>query len=143
MTGCAVTATPTTSHTSSGTTDPMTRHALLRIAVQFNRDYSANRVSAVYDRWDANSRSIIRRADYVRRHTECPTPPGPAIVENASPSANGYWRVRYSISGLQFVDYWHYVNGRWRFSLALSNPDAVKLYRLPFVAYAAAVGCTL
>lgn len=120
----------------------MTRDALLRIAAQFNRDYSTNRVGAVYDRWDAQSQSIISRADYIRRHIECPTSPGSAAIEGASPGANQYWRVRYSISGIRFVDFWHYVNDLWRFSLPLSNPDAVKLYKLSFVAYAAAVGCT-
>jgi len=122
--------------------DPDTRQALLQIAVRFNANYSANRDGPVYDRWDSSSRAIISRADYVKRHVECPTAPGRAIVEGATASVDGYWRVRYSISGVQLVDFWHYVNGQWRFSLIHSNPNAVKLYELPFSAYASAVGCS-
>lgn len=143
MAGCSHTTTSTESNRSLRSFEPMTRQFLLRVAGLFNSDYSTNRVGAVYDRWDANSRSIISRTDYIRRHTECPTSPGAATVEGASPGANGFWGVRYSISGVQFVDYWHYVNGKWRFNLALSNPSAVNLYRLTFAAYAAAVGCRL
>lgn len=125
-------------HASS---DPKTRQALLRIAIQFNNNYSANRDGLVYDRWDATSRSVISRTQYVLRHVECPTAPGHAVVEGASRADNGYWRVRYSISGSQLTDYWHYEHGRWRFDLARSNPSSVGLYRLSFAAYAAAVGC--
>lgn len=121
--------------------EPMTRDALLSIAVRFNRDYQANDVAAVYDRWDNASRAVISRSDYIRRHIECPSAPGPAVVESASPISDGYWRVRYEISGSQLTDYWHYVSGRWRFDLLRSNPDAVRLYRLPFAAYATAIGC--
>ncbi len=134
-------ATPTSppTHTMS---DPETRQALLDIAVQFNNNYAANRDGLVYDRWDARSRSVITRAQYIRRHAECPSAPGRAVVEGASRAANGYWRVRYSISGTQLTDYWHYEHGRWRFDLERSNPNAVKLYQLPFTSYATAVGCT-
>jgi hypothetical protein len=113
----------------------------LRVAGEFNDNYALNRAGLVYDRWDASSRAVINRDEYVKRHNECPTPPGAAVVEGASPAVDGYWRVRYSISGAQLVDYWRYVNGRWVFDLARSNPDAVKLYRLSFGAYARAVGC--
>jgi hypothetical protein len=140
---CAIATAHLVTHASTPSTDSLTSQSLLRVASLFNQDYSANRVGAVYERWDARSQSIITRSDYIRRHIECPTAPGEAVVESAEPSTRGYWSVRYSISGLQFVDYWHYVNGRWRFSLVLSNPDAVKLYKLSFTAYAAAVGCTL
>lgn len=125
----------------SAAREPMNRDALLSIAIRFNRDYQANDVAAVYDRWDKASRAVISRSDYIRRHIECPSAPGPAIVENASPLSNGYWRVQYEISGTQLTDYWHYVSGRWRFDLLRSNPDAVRLYKLPFAAYASAIGC--
>ncbi len=49
--------------------------------------------------------------------------------------------MNYSISGIQFTDYWRYENRRWLFDLLRSNPDAVKLYRLPFAQYEKAVGC--
>lgn len=143
--GCTATGAGTSSSASSpvGRSDPKTRQALLQIAVRFNDDYAANRDGLVYDRWDARSRMVIGRAAYVRRHRECPTAPGPAVVESASVSTHGYWRVDYSISGIQLEDYWHYVGGRWLFDLPRSNPDAVRLYRLPFAKYAKAVGCAL
>ncbi|MHB1209718.1 MAG: hypothetical protein ACYC1I_08445 [Acidimicrobiales bacterium] len=126
---------------SKAAREPMTRATLLSIAVRFNRDYQTNDVAAVYDRWDNASRAVISRSDYIRRHIECPSAPGPAVVESASPISNGYWRVRYEISGIQLTDYWHYVSGRWCFDLLRSNPDAVRLYKLPFTAYASAIGC--
>ncbi len=135
-------STPTPRHSSSNGAQRKNLTTLIEIAVQFNRDYESNNVAAVYDQWDASSRAIISRASYIRRHIECPTPPGPATVEGASPVGQGYWVVRYAISGVQFKDYWHYDGGRWRFSLLRSNPAAVRLYKLPFAAYAAAVGCT-
>ena len=123
------------------TTDPQTTPALIGVATRFNQDYAANRAGLVYDRWDSQSQAIISRAQYVMRHVECPTSPGPAIVEGASRATKGFWRVDYSISGVQLVDYWHYQRGRWRFNIGLSNPDAAKLYRLAFHAYAKSVGC--
>lgn len=121
--------------------DPGTRQALLHVATQFNNNYSANNDGPVYDRWDSTSQVIITRAQYEKRHVECPTPPGTATVESASRAAEDYWIVRYSIDGVQLTDYWHYQDGKWRFDLARSNPDAVKLYRMSFKDYARAVGC--
>jgi hypothetical protein len=48
----------------------------------------------------------------------------------------------YEIAGQQLTDYWFYVRGRWVFDLVLSNPDAVKLYRLSAQQYVAALGCS-
>lgn len=141
LSGCAATDMSAGSRSSNKASDPETRQALEQIAVRFNANYAANRDGLVYDRWDSISRAIISRSEYVRRHVECPVAPGRAIVERATSSTDGYWRVRYSISGIQLVDYWHYVNGQWRFSLLRSNPKAVRLYELPFPAYAIAVGC--
>lgn len=121
--------------------EPESARTLLHVAREFNADYAANRDGLVYDRWDPASRWIIPRAEYVRRHRECPTAPGPATVESASRAGGGYWAVRYDLSGTRLVDYWHYVHGRWLFDLPRSNPSAVTLYRLPFARYAAAVGC--
>ncbi len=121
--------------------DPHTVGALVRVARAFNRDYQENRDGLVYDRWDRASQAIISRRDYVRRHRECPTAPGPATVEGARARAHGYWIVGYEIGGVALTDYWHYQDGRWVFNLARSNPSAVALYRLPFAAYARAVGC--
>ena len=142
LSSCATSHLSTIAHASKTGSDPDTRQSLLQIAVRFNANYSANRDGLVYDRWDSISRAIISRDDYVRRHVECPSAPGRAIVEGATLNSNGFWQVRYSISGVQLVDFWHYVNGRWRFSLVRSNPNAVKLYQLPFSAYASAVGCS-
>jgi hypothetical protein len=49
--------------------------------------------------------------------------------------------VHYEIGGQQLTDYWFYVHRRWVFDLVLSNPDAVKLYRMSPQQYVAAVGC--
>ena len=126
----------------TGTSDARTVATLRAVATTFNSDYAANRVGAVYDRFDAASRAVISRTDYVRRHRECPDPPGAARVTGVSPSG-GFWLVHYEISGVVMTDYWHYVAGRWLFSLVKSNPAAVALYRLPFAAYARALGCTV
>ena len=57
------------------TGDPRTAAALLKIAAVFNNDYDDGDYGPVYDRWDARSQAIITRADYIRRHTECPSSP--------------------------------------------------------------------
>ena len=121
--------------------DAETPGALRVVAIRFNDNYAHNRVGLVYDRWDAASRAIIARAEYVRRHRECPDAPGPAIVESVTRGPQGFWRVRYAIDSTQLVDYWHYVDGAWRFNLVRSNPDAVRLYKMPFSQYARQVGC--
>jgi hypothetical protein len=123
--------------------DPKTAAALVRIAQVFNDDYDHNDDGPVYDRWDARSQAVISRAEYIRRHAECATAPqGPAHVESATQGASGTWLVRYEIGDLQFTDYWYYIRGRWEFDLLLSNPDSVRLYRLPFAEYATQIGCT-
>jgi hypothetical protein len=50
--------------------------------------------------------------------------------------------VNYEIGGRQLTDYWFYVHRRWVFDLVVSNPDAVKLYRMAPAQYAAAAGCS-
>lgn len=122
--------------------EPQNASALWAVATRFNNDYAANRVGAVYDRFDAASRAVISRTSYVRRHRECPDAPGAATVTSVTPASGGYWRVRYEISGVTMTDHWHYVGGRWLFSLVKSNPAAVALYRLSFRAYARALGCS-
>jgi hypothetical protein len=68
-------------------------------------------------------------------------PQGPAHVEGAAPGPKGAWLVQYETGGQQLTDYWYYIHQRWEFDLLLSNPGAARLYRLPFVKYAAPVGC--
>ena len=115
---------------------------MLRIATAFNHDYDSRDYAPVYARWDARSRAIISQASYVRRHRDCPGPPQPAsVTESAGPGPRGAWLVHYEIGGQQLTDYWFYVRHRWVFDLVLSNPDAVRLYRMSPQRYAAAVGC--
>jgi hypothetical protein len=57
------------------------------------------------------------------------------------PGPYGTWLVRYEIGGQQLTDYWYYTRHRWEFDLPLSNPDAARLYPLPFAQYAAQTGC--
>ncbi len=122
--------------------DPPTRAALLRIATAFNHDYDRGDYGPVYARWDARSRAIISEAGYIRRHRECPSPPRPAsVTESVGPGPRGAWLVHYEIGGQQLTDYWFYVRHHWVFDLVLSNPDAVRLYRMSPQRYAAAVGC--
>jgi hypothetical protein len=124
--------------------DPHTASALLRVARVFNDEYGRGDYGPVYDRWDARSQAIITKSEYVRRHAECPTAPQPgaAHVESASKGPRAAWLVRYEIGGYQLTDYWFYVHDRWVFDLVLSNPDSVRLYRLPARRYLAAEGCT-
>ena len=96
--------------------DPHTAPALLKIATTFNHDYDTGDYGPVYTRWDARSQAIITRADYIKRHKDCP-------------------------SGPQLTDYWFYIHRRWVFDLVLSNPAAVKLYRMSSQQYVAALGC--
>lgn len=123
--------------------DPRTGAALLKIATAFNREYDSGHYGPVYDRWDARSQAIISRADYIRRHKDCPgSPHAASVTESVGPGPHGAWLVHYEIGGQQLTDYWFYVRRRWVFDLVLSNPDAVKLYRMSPSQYAAAVGCT-
>ena len=122
--------------------DPRRRAALKHIAQVFNDDYQNGLYAPVYERWDRASQAVIPEAAYVRRHRECASSAGaPAVVETVSAGPRGFWRVRYEIGGQQFVDYWTYQAGHWRFDLLRSNPSSVNLYRMSFRQYAKAVGC--
>jgi hypothetical protein len=123
--------------------DPRTASALLRIATAFNHEYDSGDYGPVYGRWDARSQAIITRAQYIERHKDCPgAPHTPSQTESASPGPHGAWLVHYEIGGQQLTDYWFYIHRNWRFDLVLSNPDAVKLYRMTPQQYAAATGCS-
>jgi hypothetical protein len=130
---------PTLRHSSGG--EPATADELTHIATQFNDDYQVNDVGPVWDRFDAQSQAVIPRARYLRWHGECPTSPGAATTLSARRISGNWWVVNYSISGVALHDYWHQVQGRWRFSLVRSNPSAVALYLSSFVNYARASGC--
>lgn len=121
--------------------DPHTMTALLKIATLSNNDYDTGVYGPVWDRWDARSQAIIPRADYVQRHTDCPDSPQSVTVEDASAGPGGAWIVDYESGGVQLRDYWFYVRGRWVFDLPLSNPDAVRLYKLTPQQYVAELGC--
>jgi hypothetical protein len=124
---------------------PPDRHiasALLKIATGFNHEYDTGDYGPVYTRWDARSQAIISRADYIRRHRDCPNGSHAlSQTESVSPGPRGAWLVHYEIGGQQLTDYWFYVGRRWVFDLVLSNPDAVRLYRMSPSQYVAAVGC--
>jgi hypothetical protein len=123
--------------------DPRTASALLKIATTFNNDYDSGDYAPVYARWDARSQAIITRAQYVRRHRDCPSAPQTAArVESAMPGPHGAWLVDYQIGGQRLTDYWFYVHRHWLFDLVLSNPGSVRLYRMTPQAYATAVGCS-
>jgi hypothetical protein len=123
--------------------DPRTAPALLKIATAFNHDYDTGDYGPVYARWDARSQALISKAGYIRRHHDCPgAPHALSQTESVSPGGpHGTWLVHYEIGGQQLTDYWFYAHRRWVFDLVLSNPDAVKLYRLSPQQYVVAVGC--
>ena len=112
--------------------DPHTASALLKIATAFNHDYDTGDYGPVYARWDARSQAILARADYLRRHKDCPSASHAlSQTENVSPGGpRGSWLVHYEIGGQQLTDYWFYMHRRWVFDLVLSNPDAAKLHRM-------------
>src|ERR1022692_3860846 len=123
--------------------DPRTASALLKIATAFNNEYDSGDYGPVYARWDARSQAIITKAEYVRRHKECPSAPQAAAqTESATPGPHGAWVVDYEIGGQRLTDYWFYVHRRWVFDLMLSNPSSVTLYRMSPQQYVAAVGCS-
>src|SRR5215467_4933191 len=123
--------------------DPHTASALLKIAKTFNHDYDTGDYGPVYARWDARSQAIITRADYIRRHKDCPSGSQTlSHTESVNPGGpHGAWLVHYEIGGQPLTDYWFYVHHRWVFDLVLSKPDAVKLYRMTPQQYAATLGC--
>lgn len=123
--------------------DRQTAAALLKIATAFNHDYDTGDYGPVYARWDARSHAIITRADYIKRHKDCPSSSHAlSQTESADPGGpHGAWLVHYEIGGQQLIDYWFYVHRRWVFDLVLSNPDAVKPYRMSPQQYIAALGC--
>ena len=122
---------------------PRTASALLKIATVFNNEYDRGDYGPVYDRWDARSQAVITRAEYVKRHHDCPSAPhATALTESATQGQRGAWLVDYEISGQRLTDYWFYVDHRWVFDLVLSNPGSVRLYRMTPRQYAAATGCS-
>ena len=139
--GCAGQGSRPAARPSAVARDPQTMTALLKIATVFNNDYDGGDYGPVWDRWDARSQAVISRADYIRRHTECPDSPQSVTVEDASPGPGGAWIVDYATGGVQLHDYWFCVRGRWVFDLVLSNPDSVRLYRLTPQQYVAELGC--
>lgn len=139
--GCAAQGSRPSGQPSVPARDPRTAAALLKIATVFNNDYDSGVYGPVWGRWDARSQAVISRADYIRRHTECPDSPQAVTVEDASPGPGGAWIVDYETGGVQLHDYWFYMRGRWMFDLVLSNPDSVKLYKLSPQQYVAALGC--
>lgn len=123
--------------------DPATVRALLRVAQAFNNAYDNGDFGAAYDRWDARSQAIISRTEYVRRHRLCaPATHETAVVTGARRGAGGAWLVSYRLGGASLTDTWYYVRRHWVFDIVASNPDAARLYRLPFARYAAATGCS-
>jgi hypothetical protein len=122
--------------------DPRTTSALLKIATVFNDEYDRGDYGPVYARWDARSQAVITKAQYIKRHKDCPSAPhAAALVESATPGPHGAWLVDYEIGGQRLTDYWFYVHYRWVFDLVLSNPDSVRLYRMTPQQYASATGC--
>jgi hypothetical protein len=123
--------------------DPHTAAALLKIATAFNHHYDTGDYGPVYTRWDARSQAIITRADYIRRHRDCPSGSSAlSQTESVSPGGpQGTWLVHDQIGGQQLTDYWFYVHRRWVFDLVLSNPGAVSLYRMSPQQYVKALGC--
>ena len=123
--------------------DQRTASALLRIATNFNNEYDRGDYGPVYARWDARSQAIITKAEYIRRHKQCPSAPQAAAqTESATPGRRGAWIVDYEIGGQRLTDYWFYVHRRWLFDLVLSNPSSVRLYRMSAQQYVTAVGCS-
>ena len=141
--GCTASGSHPAASSASLPPDPHTAAALLKIAAVFNHDYDTGDYAPVYTRWDARSQAIITRADYLRRHKDCPSGSQTlSQTESAAPGGpHGAWLVHYEIGGQQLTDYWFYVHRRWVFDLMLSNPSAVKLYRLSPQQYVAALGC--
>ena len=141
--GCTASSSHPGAATASLPPDPHTAAALLTIARSFNHDYDTGDYGPVYTRWDARSQAIITRSDYLKRHQDCPSgPQALSQTESVSPGGpGGAWLVNYEIGGQQLTDYWFYAHGRWVFDLVLSNPDAVKLYRMSPQQYVAALGC--
>jgi hypothetical protein len=121
--------------------EPASAAELALVATQFNREYQTNDVGLVWDRFDADSQAVISRARYELWHRECPRTPGVATTLGVNRVSSVWWVVRYEISEVTLRDYWHQQKGRWRFSLARSNPSAISLYRSSYSVYARAMGC--
>ena len=141
--GCTASSSHLAASPASSPPDPHTASALLKIATAFNHDYDTGNYGPVYMRWDPRSQAIITRADYIKRHRDCPAgPQALSQTEGVNPGGpHGAWLVHYQIGGQQLTDYWCYVHRRWVFDLVLSNPSAVKLYRMSPQQYVKALGC--
>lgn len=122
--------------------DRSTARVLLQIARVFNNDYQQNKDAAVYQRWDASSRAIISETDYLRRHEICPNDANVNVhTWEVTRGPGGAWLVHYSIDGQQLTDWWYFVDGRFVFDLARSNPSAVSLYKDSLAQYMQQTGC--
>jgi hypothetical protein len=70
--GCTANSSHLAGASASLPPEPHTAAALLKIAKVFNHDYDTGDYGPVYTRWDPRSQAIITRADYVKRHKDCP-----------------------------------------------------------------------
>jgi hypothetical protein len=105
---------------------------LLKIAATFNHECDTGDYGPMYARWNARSQAIITRTGYITRHRDCPSGSHAlSQTESADPGGpHGALLVHCEIGGQQLTDYWFSVHRRWVFDLVLSNPDAVKVYRM-------------
>ncbi len=90
--GCTASTGHTAAPAASLPPDPHSASALLKIATVFNHDYDTGDYGPVYARWDARSQAIITRADYIRRHKDCPSgSQALSQTESAGPGPRGAW----------------------------------------------------
>src|SRR6266566_10034567 len=92
--GCSVGSGHAAASPSPLPPDQHTASALLKVAAVFNHEYDVGDYGPVYARWDARSQAIITRADYIRRHKDCPSGSHTlSQTESVSPGPHGAWLV--------------------------------------------------
>jgi hypothetical protein len=127
---------------SSPAAEPKTAQELESVAQLHFDSFSAGDYGSYWDDFDAASKAVISRSDYVQRLKTCmqsdPNKSAPFTVQRVSQNGDGTWTVvvRYTRNQTTFQTTFPavYDNGRWRFAF---TADARRAMQMPLSQYLA------
>lgn len=118
--------------------EPLSAQQLKAFSVVHFGAFSSGDWGAVWDDFDAPSKAVVTRAEYIHRLTECskydPNRGKRAVVQGVADNHDGTWSVVVRYGNLQITFPARYENGHWRFIL---NDAARAAMRMRFDRYIA------